>query len=274
MLDHVWYNRFNDYLSGILLLNSTDHEPTFLILKNLHIDSTELIKVTFRLHSEENINNFVSECSHLNLQYPDNDIHSNVAYFNNTINELYCKCFPLKTKYITQKRMNKPWLTSSLFEKIKLKSKFYKMSKLGTMSLLSYKRYRNKLTNDIRNAKRSYYKNAFTRCSNNMKATWNLINGVVHEGKSRENINEIVIDGVSSCDGTQIAEKFNEYFCEVALKLQNDIPNSRRDPMDNMSQEVSNSMFLFPVTSLDIVKIVKNLKNSSYGLFSVPTKIF
>ena len=48
----------------------------------------------------------------------------------------------------------------------------------------------------------------------------------------------------------EIAEKFNEYFSKVDLKIQHDIPDYLRDPLNNMNPEISSSMYIFPVTYL------------------------
>ena len=224
LLDHIWYNRFVDHQSGILLFNSTDHEPTFLIVNDMIVNPNELVRTEFRIHSQDNIDFFVSECSKLNLRFSECDVDQYILKFDDAINNLYRRCFPVKVKYVSKKRLNKPWLTSSLFNQIKTKSKYYKMFKLGTISEIFYKRYRNNLTNTLRNEKKNYYKNAFLRSNNNMKSTWSLIRSLISDGKSNETIKEMVVDGVQTGDGLCIAEKFNQYFSEVALKLQHDIP--------------------------------------------------
>ena len=42
-----------------------------------------------------------------------------------------------------------------------------------------YTEFRNKLTNQIRKTKASYYKNEFIKNAHNLKKTWSLINDVL-----------------------------------------------------------------------------------------------
>ena len=47
-----------------------------------------------------------------------------------------------------------------------------------------------------------------------------------------------------------------------------------RDPLENLPAQSVNSFYIFPATVTEIENIVMNLKNSSYGLNSIPTYIF
>ena len=62
------------------------------------------------------------------------DTNSKVRYFSDTMNELYVKNCPLKTKYLSEKRLCKPWLTGEILDKIKAKSNFFKLYKRGLIS--------------------------------------------------------------------------------------------------------------------------------------------
>lgn len=154
LLDHIWYNRLNVSNSGILLFQHTDHLPTFVFLESFAIESKKLVKLKFRNHSLDNKNKFLDECSKLRWGCFSRDVNEDTCVFINTVNKLYCKCFPENVKFVSQKRFGKPWLTSAIMNSIKSKSNYFKKYKLGIVSELFYKRYRNTLTATIKAAKK------------------------------------------------------------------------------------------------------------------------
>ena len=75
--------------------------------------------------------------------------------------EVYCQCFPNKTKQLTYKRLNITWLTSHLIQQIKLKSEFYKQYWRGLMSKATNNRFRNLVNKQVLEAKQKYYQKKF-----------------------------------------------------------------------------------------------------------------
>ena len=71
-----------------------------------------------------------------------------------------------------------------------------------------------------------------------------------------------------------IAESFNAYFSNIASDLESHIPPINNDPINNISTNTVNSFYMYPVTVHEIQTIVSNLKNSSYGVYSIPVSIF
>ena len=72
------------------------------------------------------------------------------------VNEVYKKSFPIKTKYVSLKRLSNPWISSAIMKSIKTKSYYFKLNKLGLLSDDFNKRYKNNLTSIIRKAKQLY----------------------------------------------------------------------------------------------------------------------
>ena len=65
--------------------------------------------------------------THLN----DSDIKSACDSFTNYLNEQYYRYFPAKTKYLSNKHINNPWLTFSIQLLINQKSNYFKMYLMG-----------------------------------------------------------------------------------------------------------------------------------------------
>ena len=170
-MDHVWVNKYIEREGGIILEDTTDHLPTFIVLKDVPHIENQLTKIEFRDHSFENKRKFIQKCSEINWQFSCDNVNDNVVEFSNFVDELYRGCFPLKTKYLSRKRLSNPWLSAAILKSIKNKSNLFKKSKLNFISAEFYKRYKNRLTNVIRAAKRTHYRAAFTNCKNDMKST-------------------------------------------------------------------------------------------------------
>lgn len=60
----------------------------------------------------------------------------------------------------------------------------------------------------------------------------------------------------------------------ILLQSNANIPPSIGDPTANLSVNGVGSMFFYPVCESEIVKIVSQLKDSTYGLYDIPTRIF
>ena len=126
ILDHIWFNKCNVVQSGIIIFDATDHFPTFAILKDILLLKNALVKIVFRDKSVNRIERFVCASRDLAFDLSGNDVNIDTNMFIKAIDDLYCKSFPLKTKYVSCKRLSKPWLTSSLLKCIKNISNYYK----------------------------------------------------------------------------------------------------------------------------------------------------
>ena len=275
LLDHMWYNRSGDMESGIFLFDCTDHLPTYVLINNFFLHhSHNFVKITFRDHSRFNVARFVENCVDFGEDIVYDNVENSTYIFCQKIDQIYCNSFPLKTKYISQKRFNKPWLNSDIMNSIKIKSRLYKNFKLGFISENYYKNFKNNLTKTIKKAKKSHYVSKFEEYKINVKMTWKIVNELVKGKKVNRSVSSIVVDGNEITDEKNIAEHFCEYFSNIACNLSSNIPPPINDPISNLTVRLSNSLFLSPVTPSEIISIVCSLKNSSYGIDSIPTKMF
>ena len=94
------------------------------------------------------------------------------------------------------------------------------------------------------------------------------------QSKRKSEIKSLVIGGETFTDAEDIAECFNDYFGNVAANLERNIPPPSSDPVDFVRADTVNSMRIFPVSPHELEKFVSNLKNSYYGIDSIPVSIF
>jgi len=276
LLDHIWFNRLYPCISGIMISNISDHMPNFVIILNQDLGTPSTTKIMFRDHCESNMRIFLSKIGQCNNIIADNgnDLNLLMESFHDRINEIYCESFPLKIKFLSRKRLSSPWLRGDLLSKIKLKSKYFKLLKLDLITNEFYNRYRNMVTNSVRNAKKNYFRACFERSQNDCKQTWKIIKNLMNVNVTKSKIKSIVVnDRIVSGDG-EIADLFNRHFTNVAHKINDSIPPPVGDPVENIVLQSDNSFFLFPVTKGELLGLISKIKNSRYGINTIPTFIF
>ena len=202
------------------------------------------------------------------------NLNDNVSEFTGFLNDLYCKYFRKKIKYVNCNRLNKPWITSDLLHSIKSKSHYLKLYKRGIISFDTYSSFRNNINRIVDRTKKNYYRSYFQTNWNNPNRTWKGIKNLMDVGQVKCLIREIkTSDGTTIAEPDQIAESFNNIFSSVANDLDSNIPISNISPSSYIRSN-QNSIFLRPTTPLECEKIIENLKNVKSGPNEFPVKLY
>lgn len=216
------------------------------------------------------------------LSNADNDVNAIFDSFNSTLENIYNSSFPVQTK--KQKlyyNKYKPWITGGILKSIRHKNKLYKrlLTYKTPVAKSCYIKYKNRLTNTIRNSEKIYYANCFKLASGNMRDTWRLINSILHDTcglGGRTTIKEIIHNNKTISAPREIANKFNDFFSNIGTELAKQIPNVEPNVtiIDSMPPRNCNSLFLMPCTGAEIIDIVNKLNNSkSTGLDGYKTNV-
>ena len=135
LLDQVWTNFTVPSSSGILLFPLSDHLPVFLnipVLDKLNVKH----KISFGLRNAENRSKFHKQLSEINwnslLTYDDTNIKCHL--FLDTVYSIYYFCFPKISKFISTKRLQKPWITQGIIKSIQHNFALHKSYKLGVIN--------------------------------------------------------------------------------------------------------------------------------------------
>ena len=278
LLDQIWTNRVSSSVNGIVLASISDHCPTFMrfpiVTNNTNYNSGKT-KIKFRCANETNLN-----CFRLSLQeYEWGQIrNSNLNIYTNSflavLNELYCKSCPIKIKYVSNKQRDNPWLTSNVLKLIKAKSEYFILFKRGIVTEEDNRRFKNRVKSIIRKCKIDYFKNSFNLAKSNMKKTWTLIKKLMECNAHGDALRSVVVDGIEYCDDLSIAEVFNNYFSNVAVDLEAELPISPLNPLDFIHDRVFNTFYLNPIHPEECSKIIRNLKKTKQDRDSIPVKTF
>ena len=278
VLDHIWTNTNLSLSSGIFAADITDHFPVFSILNKQPNSSSELIKIKFRDMSERNISNFNNAIKNTELDNATNetpDINKRTSDFLNKLNTIYERCIPLKTKVISQKRLNSPWLTKGLLKSIDNKHQLFRRQKRGLVSLDEYKRYCNMLTSLLRLSKKNHFSNRFEHFRNDVSSTWKLINSTIRPGnKKKKDTKRIFHNNILITETEKIANALNSHFCTVGQKLRDALPQSNHNYRNFLPPSSISSIFLGPSTPTEVKQIILSLKNKKINIHSIPTKLY
>ena len=113
-LDHIWHNLATNSNTYILYPPLSDHMGVATVL-NVSLKLSR-IAIKFRDYSFKNKTRFL-ECLQFEsglFEFLTGDAHLETKRFFNWIKYLMSKYFPLKTKYISEKRANAPWMTTDI----------------------------------------------------------------------------------------------------------------------------------------------------------------
>ena len=276
-LDHIFLNKALNFESGVLDIQISDHCPTFInIPYYLAEPNKPKIKVQFRLCNDRNLELFSAELSTIKWDNLNSgDINSLFHSFNSKLNLIYCKHFPLKTKFISQKRFRKPWLTQRLKKLITSKSEYFKLYRLGIISKQTNDSHKKMVNITVKKSKREYYFNAFNQCRNDIKRNWDIIRGLMgNKSIKKHDIKKLVVEDKIFTSEKCIAEAFNHFFTNVAQNLANSLPVSNLEILDFMPSAPPQYFQLNPVTESECLNIISSLKNSKTDIDSLPVKIF
>ena len=275
LLDHIWSNKVISYPRGIILMDLTDHLPTYLKIPLETTDVHEKIKISFRVVNELNKMRFrylVGQFEWDSLKVENVDTYADSLI--DKLNGLYRESFPLKTKFISHNHSLKPWITPAINRLLRAKSQYFNLYKMGILTKSENCAYKNKIVSILRKTKINYYKHMFSVNKTNMKRTWSLINGLISKNLSNSKVKKIIVDNVEFSNDEEIAQIFNDYFCSIGTQLDFNIPHTNVDPISYVNSNINSSFYLNPVSDIEIFRIIKSLKKSKQNLNSISSLIF
>ena len=174
---------------------------------------------------------------------------------------------------------NKPWINSKIQKMMRIRDRLLeKLKKNNDQSLKDlYKKFRNRVSDSLRESKTSYFYNYFHKNSNSMKQLWSGIKSVINIRQS-SNINVISklkdSNGNISSDPAVVANIFNKFFVNVSHNITKTIPRFNKSPVDFMGDRTGNSFFTAPSVANEISEIISLLKTGkSPEPNSIPMKI-
>ena len=135
-----------------------------------------------------------------------------------------------------------------------------------------YKKFRNRVVNEIKASEKSYYHQFFSEHKGNMKMLWSGgIRSVINIKQSTwSGIHQLIVDSNKITEPKEIASALNKYFVNVPQQINKDMPRTKKSPMDYLNDRVRNSFFLSPADAKEIESIILSFNDTkSVGPYNV-----
>lgn len=139
-----------------------------------------------------------------------------------------------------------------------------------------YKSFRNRVVNELKESRLSYYQKFFDVNGKSMKKVWTGIKLIIsQEDQKHWNVFRIKDStGNLITDDTQMSNVFNEHFVNVADKIAKTIPRTSSSPLRYLRDNSKNSLYLEPVTNFKVEDIISNLDSAkAVGPPSIPVNL-
>ena len=279
LIDHIFVNNCEAVTkSGIITVDLSDHLATFV---NLLIDAKKLNCMitaveethTYRPITAENLENFKKRIDAVDWNFLT-DIESadeKFAIFEDKYHELYDENFPIKSTKKSRCKTDKPWILSWLQGACDRKNRYYKdFVKSPTIeNKTRYAKIKKFVVKHIKKAKRVYYEDYLKKYSHDGRKQWQMINQLLNrKTKTKIDIKKLKINDNVITTSNEIAQNFNNFFCNVAQRLK-DESHPQRDsgrPPEltiNNSQRSLVSMQDTECSDLEIENHITSLKNKA-----------
>ena len=95
---------------------------------------------------------------------------------------------------------------------------------------LMFKKCRNAVNNEIKQAKEQFFKNALRESEGNSRLTWRIINELTSRKIHSSSVREIKLDNTSINDPRELSSAFNDHFSSIGVKLINAIQQNGNTP--------------------------------------------
>lgn len=186
------------------------------------------------------------------------------SLFCNRFFEIFNDSFPLMA---TKKNKNynplNPFMSKGLLisrrKKIMLSRKI-KLEK-SEMLLAYYRTYRNIFNKLIKASKKSYFYKKIEKSNGNSKIIWNTINEALNNKSYSSSIDNIVFNGNTFNDQTDIANALNSHFSNIGNLVSDSAPKVDKDFMDFLPPQEQRSFYLKPTSPIEIVNFVVHMSS-------------
>ena len=178
-----------------------------------------------------------------------------------------------------KKMLDKPWMTNGLLKSISKKRSLFKQFKNDKFKdkdsdvYLQYKAYTDTINKLKRICMRDHYQNFFSQNFRNSRQIWIGINTLLNRHKKQHNTIFLEDNGFIS-DPAKVANKFNDFFLNIAEKLSAKIENKNSKPQDYLKNPNKSKFTLKETIPNEVKKVVDQLDSKKSGdIYSITPEI-
>ena len=161
---------------------------------------------------------------------------------------------------------------------MKIRDKLFKQFKStnSAVDFRAYKQFRNRVVNELKESKKTYYHHYFDENKSNMKMLWKGIKSIFSlRSNNLDTISHLTgIDGSKITNPGQMANEFNHFFTKISSDITKKIPRTAKSPLAYLSNPNLESFFVSPCASNEVSTVIQSLKNGkSSGPNRIPIKL-
>ena len=274
LIDNILINHNIQYQSGIIETSITDHYSVYIVVTDINKANTVPHTIQYRINNYKCQRKFNFYLIQYGIENILNNHIAQTAYntFNDIFQKSYNRSFPIKSKIIKEKDIQKPWITETFISKIKKRDRLYKLLTKKKIPRTEYSNYRNKLTIELREAKTKYFENQFEMNSNNIKKTWETINSII-KSKKVHSKTFLVDDDNIDIEENDIPNKFINYYSNIPLNLISNIPSSHHNAASYLQNRINKNFTISPICPIEVNTIIDNLKDNGNKVNTICTSV-
>ena len=177
------------------------------------------------------------------------------------------------------RRNSVPWITC-IKDLMRKKNKKRAIKYASQTHWESFKKLRNEVNIQMRNAKSKFFHDKINDCSrsNDPKEAWMLINTLLGKNNKPNNLSELAINDNLESDPKSMAEALNDYFVNIgptlAAEYEGESCNIAETTNDNINSFLCAQFKFSPIPVENVASTLRGLKaNKTTGLDKIPPKI-
>ena len=282
LIDHIYTNQIHNMLSsGIITYDLTDHLGTYISITiqdntNFGCNETEDIDSShyFQKFNAQNCENFTNLIAQETWDDVISETDTQLKYnkFIEQYTKIYEQAFPkiLKPKLRKRRKNSKPWLLPWLEDACDRKNRLYStfIKNPTVENKIKYEKIKKFTTKHLKLAKDKFYNSYFQKYSSDSRKQWQMLNSLLNRQKNKRTpISLKDQNGCTISDPSRVAEKFNDYFVNIANKLKTQInAGSNLNAQyykTHLKNPVAESLYLSPSHQDEVYKTINLLKPKS-----------
>ena len=277
LIDNIFTNSINSVLQSCTIsFGIADHLGVLCstnILNPVPVAEKVQVKKVFNFSRVEELKvNLADKLAEFNsLRDPEEASNVLIETIQREVDHLSCTSTCRRTTPI------QPWVSFAILRSMDTRSRLLKefLRNRSTENEAKFKRYRNVLRLTMRQAKKRYFQNQFSKHVNNPKLLWeNLLEAIQKQKIKSKPTSRFEVNGDFITDERLIAESFNDYYVGVAPALDAALGPSVTDPLTLMGDVVVPETMTFNlVTEQDVHLIAMSLKETGAGSDGISAKL-
>ena len=265
LIDHILTNsNQNQFKSGVIVSDLSDHFPTFTIVPNTEKTNKKPKIVGSRNFSKTNMDKFrdklrtqdwrgVLETTDVNLSY-DN--------FWQSFQANYGQCFPVSnSKFNKNIHKINSYMTQGLLISRRTKLALYTKT-LTTPTQENtdrYKAFRNKYNSLIRASRKQYFEQNLYTARKNPKKSWELINEATNKVKKQAKIEKLSTENGIITDQQEMANEFNKFFVGAGKHIADNIRPTHNTAEQYLPPPLEHELHFGTIGQAEVVDIMRSM---------------